>query len=69
MIFCKIYVKNFIIEIWHSCLNLVLRQQRKKKKVSKFVKIIMYLTIYILLYFQSLIIYLKLIPKSIIYEK
>ena len=69
LFFVKFMRKKFIIEIWHSCLNLVIRQQRKKKKVSKFVKIIIYLTIYILLYFQSLIIYLKLIPKSIIYEK
>ena len=59
--------KKFIIEIWHSCLSLVLQQQRIQKKnyVLKFVKIIIYLTIYILLYFQSPIIYLKLIPKSI----
>ena len=66
--------KKIIIETWHSCLSLVLQQQRiqeKKKKnyVLKFVKIIIYLTIYILLYFQSPIIYLKLIPKSVIYEK
>ena len=69
--------KKIIIETWHSCLSLVLQQQRIQQQqqqqqqnyVLKFVKIIIYLTIYILLYFQSPIIYLKLIPKSVIYEK
>ena len=73
LFFVKFMRKKFIIEIWHSCLSLVLLQQlihkkkKKKKKgyVLKFVNIIIYLSIYIFLYFQSPIIYLKLIPKSI----
>ena len=72
VIFCKIYAKKiyyrnlaFLLEFSTFTTMDTKKKKKKKKYVLKFVNIIIYLSIYIFLYFQSPIIYLKLIPKSI----
>ena len=64
----KIYYRNLAFLLEFSTFTTMDTQKKKKKKkgyVLKFVNIIIYLSIYIFLYFQSPIIYLTLIPKSI----